>query len=97
MAVWLNLLVIFITMGVMAHSPPNFPVAVLGSAGGKSDFIETLLPDYSHTGKSFIPLMGTARWRYRVAADLHVVLKSYCVPLGPLPPVIKILLDGPVS
>lgn len=32
-AVWLNLLVIFITMGVMAHSPPNFAIATLGSAG----------------------------------------------------------------
>lgn len=33
-AVWLNLLVIFITMGVIANSPPNFAVAILGSAGG---------------------------------------------------------------
>ncbi|KXL50345.1 hypothetical protein M433DRAFT_8242 [Acidomyces richmondensis BFW] len=32
-AVWLNLLVIFMTMGVMAHSPPNYSVATLGSAG----------------------------------------------------------------
>jgi hypothetical protein len=34
LAVWLNLLVIFITMGVVANSPPNFAVATLGSAGG---------------------------------------------------------------
>lgn len=33
LAVWLNLLVIFITMGVIAHSPPNFAIATLGSAG----------------------------------------------------------------
>lgn len=33
LAVWLNLLVIFITMGVVANSPPNFAVATLGSAG----------------------------------------------------------------
>jgi hypothetical protein len=32
-AVGLNLMVIFITMGVMAHSPPNFAISVLGSAG----------------------------------------------------------------
>ncbi|MCJ1333212.1 hypothetical protein MMC10_009906 [Thelotrema lepadinum] len=44
MAVWLNLLVIFITMGVMAHSPPNFPVAVLGSAGGTVD-PDSITPD----------------------------------------------------
>lgn len=33
LAIWLNLLVIFITMGVIAHSPPNYAVSVLGSAG----------------------------------------------------------------
>jgi hypothetical protein len=32
-AVFLNLLVMFISMGVMAHSPPNYPISVLGSAG----------------------------------------------------------------
>lgn len=37
MAAWLNLLVIFITMGVIAHSPPNFAVAALGSAGSAVD------------------------------------------------------------
>ena len=34
LAVWLNLLTIFITMGVMAHSPPNYAISVLGSSGG---------------------------------------------------------------
>jgi hypothetical protein len=33
LAVWLNLLVIFITMGVIANSAPNYAVAKLGSAG----------------------------------------------------------------
>jgi hypothetical protein len=49
LAVWLNLLVIFITMGVVAHSPPNFAVAILGSAGGAVDptTIEQL-PDGSY-------------------------------------------------
>lgn len=37
LAVWLNLLVIFITMGVIAHTPPNFAVATLGSAGSAVD------------------------------------------------------------
>ena len=36
-AVWLNLLVIFITMGVMAHSPPNYEISVLGSSGSAVD------------------------------------------------------------
>jgi hypothetical protein len=33
LCVFLNLLVMFISMGVMAHSPPNFAISVLGSAG----------------------------------------------------------------
>ena len=37
LAVGINLLVIFITMGVMAHSPPNHSIAVLGSAGSAVD------------------------------------------------------------
>ena len=36
-AVWLNLLVIFISMGVIAHSPPNYAISGLNSAGCKSD------------------------------------------------------------
>lgn len=43
-AVWLNLLVIFITMGVMAHSPPNYAISVLGSAGATVD-PSTITPD----------------------------------------------------
>ena len=43
-AVFLNLLVIFITMGVMAHSPPNYAISVLGSAGGTVD-PTTITPD----------------------------------------------------
>ncbi|KAG8426682.1 hypothetical protein J3459_007896 [Metarhizium acridum] len=37
LAVSLNLLVMFITMCVIAHSPPNFAVATLGSAGSAVD------------------------------------------------------------
>jgi hypothetical protein len=44
LAVWLNLLVIFITMGVMAHSPPNFKISKLGSAGSAVD-PDTITPD----------------------------------------------------
>ena len=43
-AVWLNLLVIFITMGVMAHSPPNYEISILGSAGSAVDS-STITPD----------------------------------------------------
>lgn len=37
LAVVINLLIIFISMGVIANSPPNFPISVLGSAGGAVD------------------------------------------------------------
>lgn len=43
-AVWLNLLVIFITMGVIANSPPNYAISVLGSAGSAVD-PTTITPD----------------------------------------------------
>lgn len=36
-AVFINLLIMFITMGVMAHSPPNYAISVLGSAGSAAD------------------------------------------------------------
>ncbi|OXV05166.1 hypothetical protein Egran_07066 [Elaphomyces granulatus] len=44
MAVWLNLLVMFISMGAFAHSPPNYSIAVLGSAGSVVD-PTTITPD----------------------------------------------------
>ncbi|KAF3388168.1 hypothetical protein DPV78_012197 [Talaromyces pinophilus] len=43
-AVWLNLLVIFISMGVIANSPPNYKISVLGSAGSAVD-PTTITPD----------------------------------------------------
>lgn len=43
-AVFLNLMVIFITMGVMAHSPPNYSIAVLGSAGSAVN-MSSITPD----------------------------------------------------
>lgn len=36
-AVFLNLLLMFITMGVIAHSPPNYGISTLGSAGSATD------------------------------------------------------------
>src|SRR5436305_191642 len=50
MAVFINVLVIFITMGVMAHSPLNCSIAKLGSAGASVD-PSTVTPD-PKTGKS---------------------------------------------
>lgn len=44
LAIWLNLLVIFITMGIMAHSPPNYHISVLGSAGAVVD-PDSITPD----------------------------------------------------
>jgi len=43
-AVGINLIVIFISMGVIAHSPPNFEISVLGSAGSAVDET-TITPD----------------------------------------------------
>ena len=36
-AVFMNLFIMFVSMGVMAHSPPNFAISTLGSAGGATD------------------------------------------------------------
>lgn len=43
LAVWLNLLTIFLTMGFMAHSPPNYAIAGLDSAGAVVD-PDTIIP-----------------------------------------------------
>jgi len=43
-AVWLNLLAIFISMGVIANSAPNYAISVLGSAGSAVD-PSTIKPD----------------------------------------------------
>ncbi|OCK74730.1 oligopeptide transporter protein [Lepidopterella palustris CBS 459.81] len=32
-AIWINLMIMFISMGTIAHSPPNYSVAAFGSAG----------------------------------------------------------------
>jgi Transmembrane amino acid transporter protein len=44
LSVALNLLVIFITMGVIANSPPNYAIATLGSAGSAVS-AATITPD----------------------------------------------------
>ena len=44
LAVWLNLLVIFISMGVMAHSSPNYAISKLGSSGATVNRA-TITPD----------------------------------------------------
>ncbi|KAH9822905.1 amino acid transporter [Teratosphaeria destructans] len=44
LAVWLNLLVIFISMGVIAHSPPNYAISTLGSSGAATN-PATIAPD----------------------------------------------------
>ncbi|OCK74275.1 hypothetical protein K432DRAFT_409998 [Lepidopterella palustris CBS 459.81] len=43
-SVWLTLLTIFISMGVIANSPPNYPISVLGSSGSAVD-PTTITPD----------------------------------------------------
>ena len=49
-AIYCNLLIIFITMGVMAHTPPNYEISVLGSAGGAVN-PDTIKPDPSTVRK----------------------------------------------
>lgn len=44
LAVWLNIFVIFMTMGIMANTPPNYAVAILGSAGSAVNRT-SILPD----------------------------------------------------
>ncbi|KAJ5432727.1 uncharacterized protein N7458_011883 [Penicillium daleae] len=44
LAVWMNLFVVFMSMGVMANSPPNYHISILGSAGSAVD-PETIKPD----------------------------------------------------
>jgi len=43
-AIWMNLMIIFISMGVIAHSPPNYAISVLGSVGGSVD-PDSITPD----------------------------------------------------
>jgi len=43
-AVFINLMIMFITMGVMAHSPPNYAISPLGSAGGSLN-VTTITPN----------------------------------------------------
>ncbi len=43
-SVWITLLAIFISMGVIANSPPNYAISVLGSAGSAVD-PTTITPD----------------------------------------------------
>ncbi|OAG34630.1 hypothetical protein AYO21_11226 [Fonsecaea monophora] len=56
-AVGLNLLVIFISMGVMAHSPPNYAISVLGSAGSAVN-PATIAPDENGVYPSIIHYGG---------------------------------------
>ncbi|KAJ5698581.1 hypothetical protein N7462_000586 [Penicillium macrosclerotiorum] len=44
LAVWMNLLVVFISIGAMANSPPNYQISRLGSAGSAVD-PNTIMPD----------------------------------------------------
>ena len=56
-AVFINLLVIFITMGVMAHSPPNFAISVLGSSGSAVN-PDSITPDADGNYPSIVHYNG---------------------------------------
>lgn len=48
-AIWMNVLIMFITMGVVAHSPPNYAAAQGASAGAAlGGTMVTMLPDGSY-------------------------------------------------
>lgn len=54
-AVFFNVMIMFITMGVFAHSPPNFAISVLGSAGAVVD-PDTITPTMNNaTGEYVYP------------------------------------------
>ena len=53
-AVWLNLLTVFITMGVVANSSPNYSISTLGSAGSAVD-ISTITPARLDNGTLVYP------------------------------------------
>lgn len=44
LAIWLNLLIMFISMGSMAYFPPNYHIATLGSAGAVTN-VTSITPD----------------------------------------------------
>lgn len=73
-AVFLNLLMIFITMGVMAHNPPNFSISVLGSAGSAVEKSTTTLPTHN-------PLWGPPCPR---TCGIHqrLAIRHACLPGG---------------
>lgn len=56
-SVWLTLLTIFITMGVIANSDPNFAAATLGSAGSAVN-ADTITPDANGVFPSIIHYGG---------------------------------------
>lgn len=43
-AIFINLMIMFISMGVIAHSPPNYSISVLGSVGGSVN-VTSITPD----------------------------------------------------
>ena len=56
-SVWLTLLTIFISMGTIAHSPPNYSISVLGSSGGVVD-PDTITPNAQGVYPSIIHYGG---------------------------------------
>jgi hypothetical protein len=51
-SIFLNLMIIFISMGVIAHSPPNYSISVLGSVG---EFIPaTITPSANGTWPAIV-------------------------------------------
>lgn len=85
LCIWLNLLAIFLTMGFVAHSPPNYSASVLGSAGGAVN-ATTITPDKNgvypaiihHSGlpaQSLVGSISTSIDYLHPLRQLHVI---YC-------------------
>ncbi|KAL9086648.1 MAG: hypothetical protein Q9159_004057 [Coniocarpon cinnabarinum] len=56
-AVWLTILTIFISMGAMAHTPPNYAISVLGSSGSAVDE-DSITPDANGVYPSIVHYGG---------------------------------------
>ncbi len=77
-AVGINLLVIFISMGVMAHSPPNYAISRLGSAGSAVN-PDSITPDANGVYPPIIHYSGMPDSGNFVGAINWLDVRGVCV------------------
>lgn len=81
LAVWLNLLVIFITMGVIAHSPPNYAISVLGSAGSAVN-ADTIKPDAAGNYPAIVHYNGLPKSTNGLVGSINGLLSGVLAYAG---------------